>query len=117
MYHALPDHSLPRLLADTLGEEVIMSADGYVSILKLLVNKYKMYLEVAVDAFFFTGGREQTEIYASYVARRELVLMELSAQLRTPLDERLAGYLLMRGANLAPHHRELIQLRKPGTMP
>ena len=32
LYHALPEHSLPRLLADSLGEDVIMSVDGYVSI-------------------------------------------------------------------------------------
>ena len=62
-----------------------------------------MELAKAVDAFFFPGGREQSEFYASYVARRELVLMELAAQLRTPLDERLAGYILMRGASLVPH--------------
>ena len=64
-----------------------------------------MELAKAVYAFFFTGGRKQTELVASYVARRELALMDLSVQLRTPLDERLAGCILMRGANLAPHQR------------
>ena len=77
LYWALEEGSLPRLLADGLGESVILGPDGYTSILKVLLARYAPYLESelpkAVEAFFYGGDRERGELFASYVARRELL--------------------------------------------
>ena len=83
LYAALPEGSLPRLLADTLPEDRVMGEQGYSEIMKLLLNEFRFYLEVelakAADAFLFAGARDPSELFVTYVSRRKISLTELKA--------------------------------------
>ena len=112
LYEALRADSLPRLLAETVDDTVVLSEFCYEAIMRKLLSKYAPYLEAvlgrAIEDAFFKGGREQHELFASYVARREVSLTELELQLGTPIDPRVSGYLLMRGAHMTQSQKEQV---------
>ena len=80
LYDALPTGTLSRVLAETVPDQVLMTTDGYLAILKLILTAHQAYLEVelekaAVD-FFYPRQREKNELFTAYVAHVELLARE-----------------------------------------
>ena len=104
-----------RKVAESVDPAVLMSANGYAAILTALTTKFKPYLEVAgplsIDAFFFTGERQQKEAFTNYVARKESQRQELEAQTGAALDPLVGGRILLRQANLSEYQQANLALK------
>ena len=84
-----------KKIADTVSSEVLMSDNGYSGILTALMAKYQPYLEAigptSVDAFFFTGERQNKESFTACLARKETQRQELEQQLGTVVNPLING--------------------------
>ena len=104
-----------KKIADTVSSEVLMSDNGYSGILTALMAKYQPYLEAigptSVDAFFFTGERQNKESFTAYLARKETQRQELEQQLGTVVNPLISGRILLKQANLNEYQQQILALK------
>ena len=115
LYQSFPENSEPRKIADQVTLETVLGPDGYGQILSVIMAKYKPFLDVAgptaVDKFFYAGERQKGQSFATYIAQKETAKEELEGHLQERLNEKVAGRILLRHAQLTEFQREMIALR------
>eukprot|EP00435_Cladocopium_sp_Y103_P076026 s33_g73.t1 len=118
MYHGLCHHgAVPQAPwhQAPLSSAFTAQAPGYGAVLTSLLQKYQPYLDairpVSIDAYFYTGDRQQKETFTSYLARKETQRQELETQLGTTLHPLIAGRVLMKQANLSEHQLQILALK------
>ena len=115
LLQSFTDGSAPRKIAETLDLSIVLSEQGYGSILTEIMTKYGPYLEAigpaAVDHFFYGFERSRQESFSTYIAAKEIALHELEAQLGEKVPPRIAGRVLLLGANLSEQQRENLAIR------
>jgi hypothetical protein len=115
LLQSFAEGSAPRKMAEALDMPTILSEHGYGTILSEILNKYGPYLEAigpaAVDNFFFGAERSRHETFSNYIAAKELALQEVEAQLGEKVPPRIAGRILLRGANLSEPQRENLAIK------
>ncbi|CAE7483195.1 unnamed protein product [Symbiodinium natans] len=115
LYQSFPESSEPRKFADQIPLEKVLSPAGYGMILTVIMNKYKPFLDVAgptaVDKYFFTGERQKGQSFATYIAQKETSRQDMESHLGERLNDKVAGRILLRHAQLSEFQRELVALR------
>ncbi|CAL1162757.1 unnamed protein product [Cladocopium goreaui] len=115
LLQSFAEGSAPRKMAEALDMPSILSEHGYGTILSEILNKYGPYLEAigpaAVDNLFFGAERSRHETFSNYIAAKELALQEVEAQLGEKRPPRIAGRILLRGANLSEPQRENLAIK------
>ncbi|CAE7204904.1 unnamed protein product, partial [Symbiodinium pilosum] len=115
LYQSFPEGSKPRQIADQIGMQELLSADGYSLVLSSIIAKYRPFLEVAgpaaIDRFLYTGERAKGESFANYIAGKEVARQEVESHLQERLNDKVAGRVLLRQADLTEFQRELLALR------
>ena len=83
--------------------------------LECIIAKYRPFLEVAgraaIDRFLYSGERAKGESCANYIASKEVARQEVENHLQEPINDKVAGRVLLRQANLTEFQRELLALR------
>ena len=120
LYQSFPEGSQPRKIADQIPMTELLKESGYDKVLTVLMQKYRPYLEVAgpaaVDKFFYTGERGKGETFATYIATKEVLRQDLESHLSEALNDKVAGRILLRHANLSEFQREMISLRDQASL-
>ena len=115
LYQSFPEGSKPRQIADQIGMQELLSPDGYSLVLTAIIAKYRPFLEVAgpaaIDRFLYSGERAKGESFANYIAGKEVARQEVENHLQEKLNDKVAGRVLLRQANLTEFQRELLALR------
>ena len=115
LYQSFPEGSKPRQIADQIGMQDLLSVDGYSLVLSAVIAKYRPFLEVAgpaaIDRFLYSGERAKGESFANYIAAKEVARQEVENHLQEPLNDKVAGRVLLRQANLTEFQHELMALR------
>ena len=115
LYQSFPEGSKPRQIADQIGMQDLLSAEGYSLVLSAIIAKYRPFLEVAgpaaIDRFLYSGERAKGESFANYIASKEVARQEVENHLQEPINDKIAGRVLLRQANLTEFQRELLALR------
>lgn len=115
LLQSFSENSAPRKIAETIDLSIVLSEAGYGAILAEIMAKYGPYLEAigpaAIDQFFYGLERSRTESFSNYIASREIALQELEAQLGEKVPPRIAGRVLLRGANLTEQQRENLAIK------
>ncbi|CAK8993884.1 unnamed protein product [Durusdinium trenchii] len=115
LLQSFTDGSAPRKIAETVDLSVVLSEQGYGTILTEIMTKYGPFLEAigpaAIDHFFYGFERSRQESFSNYIAAKEVALQELEAQLGEKVPPRIAGRVLLRGANLSEQQRENLAIK------
>ena len=115
LLQSFAENSVPRKIAESLDLSVVLSEAGYGAILTEIMTKYGPYLEAigpaAIDQFFYGMERSRNDSFSNYIASKELALQELEAQLGEKVPPRIAGRVLLRGANLTEPQRENLAIK------
>ena len=81
---------------------------------------YRPFLEIAgpasIDKYFYAGERTKGESFANYIANKEVSRQEMESQLQEKVNDRVAGRVLLRQANLNDFQREMIALKDQATL-
>ena len=120
LYQSFPEGSQPRKIADQIPMGELLKESGYDKVLTVLMQKYRPYLEVAgpaaVDKYFYTGERGKGETFANYIANKEVLRQDLESHLNEALNDKVAGRILLRHANLSEFQREMVSLRDQASL-
>ena len=115
LLQSFTDGSAPRKIAETVDLSVVLSEQGYGTILTEIMTKYGPFLEAigpaAIDHFFYGFEGSRQESFSNYIAAKEVALQELEAQLGEKVPPRIAGRVLLRGANLSEQQRENLAIK------
>jgi len=117
LYQALTDE--PKKIAETCGDTIIMSAVGYLEIMKKICLHYHAYVEAevpkCVNTFFYEGERMRGETYTAYCNRKTLAIADLETQLfPETVPERIKSAILMRHSRLDDQERKQLGMTRPG---
>ena len=120
LYQSFPENSQPRRIADQIPMGELLKPSGYSLVLNALIAKYKPYLEIegpaSVDKYFYSGERAKGESFSSFIAGKEVSKQELESNLGERLNDKVAGRVLLRQANLTEFQREMISLKDTATL-
>ena len=123
LVEALQPGSVPKVLAETVPDSVIMSIDGYLRIMGLILEANQAYLEAELEkaamSFMYPRVMDKNELFTTYTAYLEVLGRELDQQLQPepPIDERIKAIVLLRNCRLTAEQRLQLALKRTGSQP